>query len=133
MRASDISFCIDIVKLMSTSPLQKYIACYTPTNSTGWGALCDALSLHCNNSSLVELNLNDLRDDPGNTLGFHGRVGGKQLKPILVFSNLTTVTLDPAGLDVDDAMVMAMAKAWPHLQLFSLGEDNCTRYSPEHI
>ncbi|KAJ7498408.1 hypothetical protein B0H11DRAFT_1997662 [Mycena galericulata] len=58
-------------------------------------------------------------------------VSGEELKPLFYFRNLVVVSLShTAGVDLDDEVVLIMARAWPCLESLSLPSDSNYRINP---
>ncbi|KAF7368701.1 hypothetical protein MVEN_00194800 [Mycena venus] len=65
------------------------------------------------------------------TMAHEYSVGGDTIEPLLSFVNLTSVHLShPVGFDLDDAMVLRMARAWPCITSLSLLACPSHRISP---
>ncbi|KAJ7660556.1 hypothetical protein B0H17DRAFT_907175, partial [Mycena rosella] len=57
-------------------------------------------------------------------------VGGESLRPLFCFRNLVTVSLEHTiGVELDDAVVGNMARAWPLLESLSIPPDPAYRLS----
>ncbi|KAF7362761.1 hypothetical protein MVEN_00625700 [Mycena venus] len=86
------------------------------------------LSEHCSHFSLREISMSGefgVEEDNNNTLSADEAaeysVGGDVLLPLFSFFNLVEVRLaHPVGFDFDDATILDMARAWPHLEALEL-------------
>ncbi|KAJ6556590.1 hypothetical protein DFH09DRAFT_1084678 [Mycena vulgaris] len=86
-----------------------------------------ALAKHCSHSSLRRLTMyggflistDDAMPTPQQISSYS--VGRDVLHPLFAFTNLVNVTLiHPVGFDLDDGTVVAMARAWPCLEILGL-------------
>ncbi|KAJ7673711.1 hypothetical protein DFH06DRAFT_1173106 [Mycena polygramma] len=94
----------------------------TPTKRT-IHQLYSALATNCNNSSLrtIFVRKQDTPDFIAPDQLYLYLVSGEELKPLFRFQNLTVVSLaHTAGVDLDDDVVLAMARAWPCVERLRL-------------
>ena len=95
-----------------------------PTPARDWQRLFDELHAKVCCSSLQRLTICEDYSVPSSSLGnFVASI--KTLKPLLQFSNLITVCLEPlAVLDINNHDLEEMSKAWPRLQHLDLSPSN---------
>ncbi|KAJ7809819.1 hypothetical protein B0H13DRAFT_2149651, partial [Mycena leptocephala] len=104
----------------------------TPTKRTVQ-ELYSALASNCTHSSLKTISVGKpWRPEPidPNQLNLY-LVSGEELRPLFCFRNLTRVSLSHTpGVDLDDGVILDMARAWPCLESLSLPSDTNCRITP---
>jgi hypothetical protein len=112
-----LSFACALVKTMSSSPLLSINIASDDALDSHRQELIDALPNACSHSSLRFISIEEGEGE----IEFDTLI---DIKPLFVFSSLTSVTLSiRAALDLDDASIKNMAKAWPHITSLVLKED----------
>ncbi|KAJ6463754.1 hypothetical protein DFH09DRAFT_1347058 [Mycena vulgaris] len=91
------------------------------------GSFYSALGKHCSHSSVREINVDGgyfrTNTTAQSTQQQHAlyAVGIDILHPLLSFANLVNLDLvHPVGFDIDDAAIVAMARAWPCIEVLCL-------------
>jgi hypothetical protein len=121
-----VAFATRIVKTWSWPPALKTVA-IRPKGDDSSSLLEDlfhALNQRCHHSSIEGLSLGNCADTSLREQVFREgfQVRMEHIEPLLVFSNLITLSLVPSGeLDLDNAVVDVMAQAWPRIQRLELG------------
>ncbi|KAJ7511108.1 hypothetical protein B0H11DRAFT_2386649 [Mycena galericulata] len=104
----------------------------TPTKRT-IQELYSALASNCTHSSLKTISVGKpCRPGPmdPNQLNLY-LVSGEELRPLFCFRHLTHVSLSHTpGVDLDDGVILDMARAWPCLEFLSLPSDSNCRLIP---
>ncbi|KAJ6548483.1 hypothetical protein B0H19DRAFT_1265311 [Mycena capillaripes] len=104
----------------------------TPTKRTVQ-ELYSALAANCTHSSLKKISVGKpLRPEPihPDQLNLY-LVSGEQLRPLLRFRNLVHVSLSHTpGVDLDDGVILDMARAWQCLEYLSLPSNTNCRITP---
>ncbi|KAJ7461136.1 hypothetical protein FB451DRAFT_1269062 [Mycena latifolia] len=103
-----------------------------PTKSTTQ-EFYSALTTHCSHLSLQTVTVHKgWYSEPVHASQLEEyRVGGDIFKPLFCFHNLVHVWLEHAiGVDLDNAVLKEMARAWPRIESLSLPPDNDYRVSP---
>jgi hypothetical protein len=118
LRCRELTPCSFLVETLSSAPISHFgIRHSGSSDPLGYRHLFDALG-HCNPSTLVSIKLNDIIDPSARAT--NGLPVGN-IRPLFVFSCLTFVDLSlREGIDIDDAGMEELAKAWPRLQSFSM-------------
>lgn len=95
-----------------------------PTPASDWQRLFEELHAKASHSSLQALTICEDYSNPNGLPGnFIATI--KTIKPLLQFSNLMTVSLEPlAVLDLDDRDLEEISKAWPRLRHLDLSPSN---------
>ncbi|KAJ6551945.1 hypothetical protein B0H19DRAFT_1264557 [Mycena capillaripes] len=88
------------------------------------GRFYSALATHCSRSSLQSIRIFGDHDNPTklnpNQTHIYS-VGGDIIEPLFSFANLVSVALShPVGFDLDDAIILRMARAWPRIEDLTL-------------
>ncbi|KAJ7457000.1 hypothetical protein FB451DRAFT_1510406 [Mycena latifolia] len=109
-----------------------------PATAVQTSNLYAALPTHCAPAALILLTVNNAQWYEGRLpLGAdpaHYAVPSAALRPLFCFSELKMANLQsPAGFDLDDATVWALARSWPRLRLLSLKADTAAAHCPPRV
>ncbi|KAF9465371.1 hypothetical protein BDZ94DRAFT_1189577 [Collybia nuda] len=128
------SFYTEVLKSISSRPLEVLNVLGDRSPRYELIDFFEVVEEHCDQSSLRTISFFDTMIDkmgrrgtgPGSHFLFDLDdyiISPKVLEPLLYFSGLIEVDLDPVGsFDLDNAAVKDMAMAWPHLRRLSLGK-----------
>ncbi|KAJ6534328.1 hypothetical protein B0H19DRAFT_1080803 [Mycena capillaripes] len=116
-----------LLSMVAKCPLVKFAIFPTSFNPTEViaGEFYQALFEHCSHASLREITLAGEFDEEMAPLSVAQAavysVGPDTLRPLFAFTNLVEVRLvHPVGFNLDDASILDMARAWPHIVFLSL-------------
>ncbi|KAF8887130.1 hypothetical protein BD779DRAFT_530230 [Infundibulicybe gibba] len=128
VRANTLALCANLLRAATNCPLEDFT--FYPTEASApldWHDLFSALAESCNKATLTSIRAGDtgIPDEQVEAL-LAGTTD--QLRPLLLFTNLTHVNLGTCyGFNVDDAFIREMATAWPHLRCLDIGTTEMCR------
>lgn len=115
---ADLKDVTALVGMMSNPPLTTFsISTIYSSTAMEWRRLFSALRNQCNHSSLKGIIIQGMA-----LLNVEGMMMFDVLKPLLVFTNLTNVTLNPPnGFNFEVQDIEEIAMAWPRVIYLDLG------------
>jgi hypothetical protein len=125
-----LASCSFLVEAMSSSPIRTFALSHLgSSDSLGWRHMLKSIGDYCNKATLTSVNLWDDEDDePQHDADI---LTIEDIRPLFTFSRLYSVSLSTQeGIDIDDANMKELAKAWPQLSCFSLGTPNTAQRKP---
>lgn len=125
MAGNTIGALSEITTLLTLAPIMDIDTSFPKlTTSYEIAQFYAVIAANCSNSSLSKLRMGgpmDLTRDVDAVTVPNDWITSSQIRPLLLFSNLTVVQLStPRGFSLDDTTVADMARAWPHLQTLNL-------------
>ncbi|KAF8887126.1 hypothetical protein BD779DRAFT_1672888 [Infundibulicybe gibba] len=122
VRADTPTLCVNLLRAATNCPLEEFIfhlaEAFTPLD---WHDLFSALAESCDKATLTRIHAGDI-ETLGEQLEAPPAETTDQLRPLLLFTNLTYVNLGTCyGFGIGDTFIREMAIAWPHLQYLDIG------------
>ncbi|KAK7053776.1 hypothetical protein R3P38DRAFT_3343241 [Favolaschia claudopus] len=117
-------FCVGLVQIISSHQLSTLsISPMSPWTTDAWQTLHSALRDHLNHVALTSLDITDCGSlvRPAEDALAPYLLSSDVLRPLLVFRKMKSVTIQTfPGIDVDDAFMEELAKAWKRLSSLHL-------------
>ncbi|KAJ7119553.1 hypothetical protein C8R44DRAFT_853675 [Mycena epipterygia] len=133
--AVSIDQCAALVRFLSASPLSTAFFALSDQESpaSAWAAFTSALHDGCIHSTLRSIFIyhGALPEPPFARSYIETPPPGAVLVPLLAFSNLSSLVLEPPhGFDLDETLLRDMAAAWPFMEKLILGVSGAEIGSP---